>query len=164
MATIRSTSSHEPTVRERDESARPLSWPGFKRVATVLGRAAMLRCPNCGGGPVLRHWFKMRDRCGNCGLAIERGERDYFIGSMMFNLGVSEMIFAITFVSIMVVMWPNVPWDTLEWAAPLGMLAAPFVLFPFSKLAWLGFDILLRPVTPDELVDARKLGSESKLG
>jgi uncharacterized protein (DUF983 family) len=158
MARSRSTPSDEHTARERDESARAMSWPGFRRVATVLGRAATLRCPNCGGGPVMRHWFKMRDRCGNCGLAIERGERDYFIGSMMFNLAVSEMIFAIAFVTIMLVMWPNVPWDTLEWAAPAGMLAAPFVFFPFSKLAWLGFDILLRPVTPDEL------GSESNFG
>jgi hypothetical protein len=31
------------------------------------------------------------------------------------------------------------------------MAVAPFVLFPFSKLAWLGFDILLRPVKPEEL-------------
>lgn len=155
MANSRSRSAEKAAARERDESARALAWPGFKRVATILGRAATLRCPNCGGGPVLRHWFKMRDRCGNCGLAIERGERDYFIGSMMFNLTVSEMTFAIAFVTIMLVMWPNVPWDTLEWAAPLGMLAAPFVLFPFSKLAWLAFDILLRPVTPDELNGSR---------
>jgi uncharacterized protein (DUF983 family) len=141
-----------PVVEESVESSRAMSWPGFRRVLKVLGRAARLCCPNCGGGPVLRHWFKMRDRCGTCGLAIERGERDYFIGSMMFNLVVSEMLFAIVFVGIMLVRWPNVPWDTLEWAAPLGMLAAPFVLFPFSKLAWLGFDILMRPVTPDELI------------
>jgi hypothetical protein len=44
------------------------------------------------------------------------------------------------------------------------MLLAPFVLFPFSKLVWLGFDILLRPVMPDELVGRRKLGSESNSG
>ena len=62
----------------------------------------------------------MRDRCGNCGLAIERGERDYFIGSMMFNLAVSETLFAIVFVTTLVITWPNVPWDTLQWAAPLG--------------------------------------------
>jgi len=99
------------------------------------------------------HWFKMRPRCGNCGLAIERGERDYFIGSMLFNLVVSEMLFAVGFIMTLLVTWPNVPWDTLQWAAPLAMAAAPFVLFPFSKLAWLGFDILLRPVTPDELVN-----------
>ena len=70
---------------------------------------------------------------------------------MMFNLAVSETLFAIAFVLVLVIRWPNVPWDTLEWAAPAGMLAAPFALFPFSKLAWLGFDILLRPVTPTEL-------------
>ena len=88
-------------------------------------------------------------------MAIERGERDYFIGSMMFNLGVAELLFAVTFVTTLVVMWPNEPWDTLQWAAPLGIGIAPFVLYPFSKLAWLGFDILLRPVTPDELADSR---------
>jgi uncharacterized protein (DUF983 family) len=142
---------NESVVHETVESARAMSWPGFRRVLAVLGRAARLRCPHCGGGPVLQHWFKMRERCGNCGLAIERGERDYFIGSMMFNLVVSEMLFAVIFVGVLLARWPNVPWDTLEWAAPLGMLVAPFVLFPFSKLAWLGFDILLRPVTPDEV-------------
>ncbi len=154
------TNVDPPLVDESIESARTLSWPGLKRVLTVFGSAARLKCPNCGRGPVLRHWFKMRERCGNCGLAIERGERDYFIGSMMFNLAVSETLFAIVFVSALVSTWPNVPWDTLEWAAPVGMLAAPFVLFPFSKLAWLGFDILVRPVTPDELA----LGSESTFG
>ena len=128
-----------------------MSWPGVKRVLTVMGQAVRLRCPNCGHGPVMRHWFKMRDRCGNCGLAIERGERDYFIGSMLFNLVVSEMLFAIVFVAVMLIAWPNVPWDTLQCRTPLGMPTAPFVLFPVSKLAWLAFDILLRPVTPDEL-------------
>jgi uncharacterized protein (DUF983 family) len=128
-----------------------MAWPGMRRVFTVLWRAVRLRCPHCGKGPVLDHWFKMRRRCGTCGLAIERGERDYFIGSMLFNLVVAEMLFAFGFVATLLITWPNVPWDTLEWAAPLGMAAAPFFLFPFSKLMWLGFDILLRPVTPDEL-------------
>jgi uncharacterized protein (DUF983 family) len=143
--------SRQPVTKESVESARALSWPGFRRVLAVLGRAARLRCPHCGRGPVLVHWFKMRQRCGNCGLAIERGERDYFIGSMLFNLVVSEMLFAAGFIITMAIAWPNVPWDTLGWAVPLAMAAAPFILFPFSKLAWLGFDILLRPVTPDEL-------------
>jgi len=132
-----------------------MAWPGLRRVVTVLGRAARLRCPQCGGGPVLQHWFRMRVRCGTCGLAIERGERDYFIGSMMFNLVVSELLFAGAFIATLVTAWPNVRWDMLQWAAPLAMAAAPFILFPFSKLTWLGFDILLRPVTRDELVGGR---------
>ena len=141
----------EPLASERAESARAMTWPGLRRMFEVLGRAVRLRCPNCGGGPVLQHWLKMRARCGTCGLAIERGERDYFIGSMMFNLVVAETLFAVTFVTTLVIKWPNVPWDILQWAAPVGLALAPLLLFPFSKLAWLGFDILLRPVTPDEL-------------
>jgi len=151
MAAQRSRPPEEPLAKESLESARAMSWPGMRRVLSVVGRAARLRCPNCGGGPVLLHWFKMRQRCGNCGLSIERGERDYFIGSMLFNLVVSELVFAIGFITTMLIAWPNVPWDTIQWAVPLAMGAAPFIFFPFSKLAWLGFDILLRPVTPDEL-------------
>ena len=144
-------SGRQPLAEESAESARAMSWPGMGRMLAVLWRAIRLRCPHCGGGPVLEHWFRMRERCGTCGLAIERGERDYFIGSMLFNLVVSELLFAVGFITTLLITWPNVPWDTLQWAAPLAMGLAPFVLFPFSKLAWLGFDILLRPVTPDEL-------------
>src|ERR1044071_10291637 len=118
--------SEPPVVRESVESGRTLTWPGFRRVFTVLGRAARLRCPHCGRGPVMKHWFKMRERCGNCGLPIERGERDYFIGSMMFNLAVAELVFAVMFVAILIGMWPNVPWDTLQWAGPLGAAVSPF--------------------------------------
>jgi hypothetical protein len=31
------------------------------------------------------------------------------------------------------------------------MLLAPLVIFPFSKLLWLAFDLVFRPVTPEEL-------------
>ena len=155
MARETRASPDQHVVDDSVESSRPMAWPGLRRVVTVLGRAARLRCPQCGGGPVLQHWFRMRVRCGTCGLAIERGERDYFIGSMMFNLVVSELLFAGAFIATLVTAWPNVPWDMLQWAAPLAMAAAPFILFPFSKLTWLGFDILLRPVTRDELVGGR---------
>jgi uncharacterized protein (DUF983 family) len=141
----------QPLIDESSESSRPMAWPGLRRTATIVARAALLRCPNCGRGPVLRHYLAMRARCGHCGLALERGERDYFIGSMMFNLVVAELLFAAAFVATLLATWPNVPWDALEWSAPAAMFAAPFILFPFSKLTWLGFDILLRPVTPDEL-------------
>lgn len=94
---------------------------------------------------MLVHWFRMRERCGRCGIRIERGEQDYFIGSMMFNLLLSELLFAAAFVATLVVLWPDVPWDVLQYAAPAAMFAAPFALFPFSKLAWLAFDLVLRP-------------------
>jgi uncharacterized protein (DUF983 family) len=128
-----------------------LEAPTPRRAAHILGRALLLRCPHCGGRPMLRHWLRMRERCPRCGLRVERGERDYFIGSMMFNLVLAELLFAAAFVAALVSTWPDVPWDTMEWLAPLAMLAAPLLLFPFSKLVWLAFDVMFRPVTEAEL-------------
>ncbi len=50
-----------------------------------------------------------------------------------------------------IVQWPGVNWDRLEWAAPVAMIALPIILFPFTKLLWLAADIAMRPVTPAEL-------------
>ena len=61
-----------------------LSWPGFGTAARMVGRALILRCPNCGGGPVLKDWFHLRTHCPTCGIALERGEEsDYYIGGML---------------------------------------------------------------------------------
>ena len=104
-----------------------------------------LRCPSCGRGPVLVHWFRLRTRCGACGLALERGETDYFIGGMMLNVALAEALFAVLFVGFLWLRWPEVPWDVVQVVAPLGMLLAPVVLYPVSRLAWLAFDLALRP-------------------
>lgn len=119
--------------------------PGPRRVLRLVWRAITLRCPHCGGRPVLVHWLRMRERCGACGMALERGESDYFIGSMMFNVILSEFLFAGVFVAYLLVRWPDVPWDTIQWVAPAGMALAPVLLYPVSKLSWLAFDLALRP-------------------
>ena len=142
------------TERRRDVPGRPLRDanehlvldPVRPRVAAaMLGRTFILRCPRCGGGPVLTHWWKLRERCGSCGQLLERGERDYFVGAMMFNLALAEGVFTIIFVSALVAYWPNVNWDALQIVLPLGMLLAPVLLYPMSKLLWLAFDLMLRP-------------------
>ncbi len=122
-----------------------LAWPGPKRILRLTGRVALLRCPYCGKGPVLKHWLQMREKCGNCGRKLERGEKDYFIGSMMFNMILSEGLFIAVLVTTLLLLPPPVPWDGLETWIPIGMIAAPFIMFPFSKLAWLAFDLIFRP-------------------
>ena len=44
-----------------------------------------------------------------------------------------------------------VPWDLLEFGLPVLMAVSLVALFPFSRLVWLAFDLMLRPVTPQEL-------------
>lgn len=111
----------------------------------------MLRCPNCGGTGVRKTWLKMQVRCHRCGLRIERGEHDYFVGSMMFNFIIAGASFIGILLVVLLATWPDVPWDAVQLGAPILIIIFPFLLFPFSKLLWLAFDLMLRPVTPDEM-------------
>lgn len=122
-----------------------MSVPRVGVLLRMLGRAVTLRCPVCGSGPVRESWFRLRETCGNCGCRLERGEPDYFLGGMMFNLVISELLFALVFVAVLVVRWPTVPWDGIQVGAPLGMIIAPIVLYPVSKLVWLAVDLAFRP-------------------
>jgi len=125
-----------------------LRWPGWSGVGRLIWRVVRLRCPYCGRGPVLRHWLAMRERCGTCHRPLQRGEHDYFIGSMMFNLVLSEALFIAVLALLLSFLPPPTPWDALERWIPVGMIAAPFLMFPFAKLTWLGFDLLFRPDRP----------------
>jgi uncharacterized protein (DUF983 family) len=133
------------------DSETGLEFPRLVRTARLFGRALILRCPNCGGGPVLKNWFAMRVRCGNCGIRLERGEHDYFTGSMLFNYIVAGVLLLVALAVTLIVTWPRVPWNILQYGGPIAIVVAVVGLFPFSKLIWLAFDLMLRPVTPAEL-------------
>jgi uncharacterized protein (DUF983 family) len=136
-----------------------LELPTVRRALRLFGRALLLRCPNCGGGPVLEHYLKLRVRCGTCGLRLQRGEHDYFIGAVfiLFTL-TGLLIYAVLTVTLLVTR--EVPWDLLEIGLPVLTAVALVVLYPFSKLLWLAFDLLLRPVTPAELEWHRETKTE----
>jgi uncharacterized protein (DUF983 family) len=127
-------------------------------LGTRLWRAVRLRCPVCGGRGLLRGWMSMREQCPTCGLHLNRGEHDFFLGAMMFNIALAEGTLAILLVGALIALWPNVPWTALEIAAPLMMIAAPFVFYPFSQTIWLAFDLLLHPLADDELPTPGRAG------
>lgn len=133
---------------------------GLGQSARLLGRALRLHCPNCGGGPVLKHWLKLQVRCGTCGLRLERGEHDYFVGSLMLNFILAGLLLVATLAVVLVATLPDVPWAAFEYGGPVAMVVAPFVLFPFSKLLWLAADIIMRPVTPEEMEWHRTAATE----
>ena len=69
---------------------------------------------------------------------------------MMFNIALAETVFVIGFVTVLLATWPDPPWQLLEYAGVAAMIAAPFLLYPLSRVVWLAFDIMLRPVTADD--------------
>ena len=95
-------------------------------------------------------WFKLKKRCPRCGLQLERGEHDHFLGAMMFNIVVAEAVFVIGFVAIVLASWPTPPWAVLEYGGVIAMIVAPIAFYPLSRAVWLAFDIMLRPPAPDE--------------
>jgi uncharacterized protein (DUF983 family) len=123
----------------------------FRRAALLFWRALRLRCPNCGGGPIFRSWFRLRPHCPSCGLPLERGEHGYQVGSYMFNMIASELIFAAVFLAVLLSTWPSPPWQLLQYGGIALMVLAPVLFFPFSKTLFLAFDLLFRPATPEEL-------------
>jgi uncharacterized protein (DUF983 family) len=135
-----------------------------REIVRLFGRAVVYRCPNCGGHPVLRNWFALRERCPKCGLRLERGEHDYFTGSVLFNFIFSEVLFAVIFAGYLIAKRGAVNWDVLQWVLIAFVALAPIVMYSMSKLLWLAFDLMLRPVTPEELEWHRTAKSEFSTG
>lgn len=79
-------------------------------------------------------------------MPFQRGEsEDYWLGGMMFNIVLSELLAVAAVASVLLATWPAVPW-TAVWIGAIGlMLIAPALLFPLSRTTWLAFDLLFRP-------------------
>ena len=101
-----------------------------KRAVPLFWRAVCLRCPNCGGKPLFRHWLFMRERCPVCGIRLARGEEGYQVGA-----------------------YP--PWDRLLSGGVILMVAVPFVFYPYLQNDFPDVDLVFRPPAPEDFADAR---------
>jgi uncharacterized protein (DUF983 family) len=137
-----------PSKRTTDSS---LHLPSASDAATFLARAARLRCPHCGGAPVMRWNGSILRRCKSCNFRFERSDESYFSGAMFFGLLMGEFVYGVSLLIIVWSMSPNVPWDTLMWAGPLGVLLVMIFIIPVSRVVWLSIDVMVRPVQPEEL-------------
>ena len=126
------------------------------RAARILWRGVRLRCPNCGGGGILDGWFKLQHRCPTCELVLDRGESDYFLGAYLVNLVAVELILTAIMVAIGIATAPDVPWTLLTWGGVAFALVAATGCYPLTKVLWLAFDVILRPVTAEELALGRE--------
>lgn len=90
-------------------------------------------------------WFRARERCAGCGLRSDRDESDFFIGAYLLNFIVAEVVFAALLAGIVVIAWPDVPWDALFAVGVAGMVLVPLLFFPFSRTVWLALDLCFQP-------------------
>lgn len=117
----------------------------------MFGRALRLRCPACGGHPIVLRWTRLCASCPNCGFHLDRDEPGYWLGSYTINLFVTEGAFAAFFVGGMFLTWPAVPWNGLLYGGAAVAVAIPFLVFPFTKTVYLAIDLTFRPPEPPDL-------------
>jgi len=121
------------------------------RALRLFARGIALRCPHCGGDRLVHTWLRLKPKCEACGIRTNRGEEDFFLGGMMWNIVFSEGALLVGALMVGILTWPDVPWTLLQWAGIALMVLAPFVLYPFSLTVWLASDILIRPVGEAEM-------------
>lgn len=131
--------------------AHPASELDLRRALRLLARAALLRCPNCGGRGIFKSFLELRPDCPTCGLQLDRGEDDYFLGAYLFNLIAVELLFAGLMAAVVIMTWPDPPWGFIQYGGAALMITGAVLCYPFAKVIWLAFDLMLRPVDPDEL-------------
>jgi uncharacterized protein (DUF983 family) len=133
-------------------AATPAPW------WALFWRAARLRCPHCGSGGIFHTFFALRERCPGCGLRLERGEGDYFVGAYLFNLIAVEVILFLCVAVCVALTWPSPPWELLTWVTAVLTLGGCVGCYPFAKVTWLALDLALRPISPEELQGHREGG------
>ncbi len=109
----------------------------------MLRRGARLRCPRCGGGGLFAGWFRMHAACPTCGLDFER-EEGYWTGAVMVNLAVTEAIFVVVFLAMVLATAPDVPWTVVLVVVVGANVVVPIAFYPFSRTLWLAGDLAFR--------------------
>jgi uncharacterized protein (DUF983 family) len=118
----------------------------------LLGRALLLRCPSCGGGSLFTGFFRMKERCPTCGLLLERGESDYFLGGYTLNLIAVEALLAVAFLIVMWMTYPNPPWLALQYGGVVLSILGAVLCYPFAKTTWLAVDLMFRPPKREDFI------------
>ncbi len=120
----------------------------------MFWRALRLRCPLCGARGIFTRWGQLHDRCPGCGYSFAR-EEGYWVGGMIVNLGVAQILFMATFLTGTALTWPDVPWTALIAAGVVLMVGLPIWLYPRSKTLWIWLDLRLHPYADEERPEYR---------
>ena len=131
---------------------KPLRHSTQEKIGILFGRGLLLRCPACGQSGLFDGVYALKKTCPGCGLLLQREGDGYELGSMVVNLIVAELIWAVTFAAILFWTWPNPPWMLLQWGSAVLMVALPLLFLRHARVLSLALDLLLRPPERRELV------------
>jgi hypothetical protein len=122
----------------------------------LVARALRRRCPVCASKGFLVSWFKLAERCPRCGLATDRVV-GHWIGAVGMNSILTFGSLLVVLVVGMVLTYPDIAVVPVLAASVATAVLVPLVAWPYSQTLWTAVDLMMRPVTAEEL-DPRFLG------
>jgi uncharacterized protein (DUF983 family) len=117
----------------------------------MVVRGLLRRCPQCGCGRLFRRWFSLVDECPRCHHRFDRREEGYWTGAMAVNIVVTEALFFVLFVGLLVALWPDPPWLGIGITVGVFNGLFPLVFYPFSKTLWVALSLWWGPLEADEV-------------
>ncbi len=119
----------------------------------LLARRALLRrCPVCGAKKIFSSWFQLKARCPTCSYTFER-ESGYWVSAIIVNTAVTEALFAVFFVGVLIATFPDVSWGPVLVVGAVTNVLFPIGFFPLSKTLLIAFDLWIHPPS-SEVVQA----------
>jgi uncharacterized protein (DUF983 family) len=110
----------------------------------LLARALRRRCPRCGHKEVFNGYYRLVDRCPWCQHLYAR-EPGYWVGAIIVNLAVTEVLFGVFFVGGIFATAPEVQWLPLLVIGAVTNVLVPLLFFPLSKTVWVALDLYFNP-------------------
>jgi uncharacterized protein (DUF983 family) len=120
----------------------------------MLARGLARRCPLCGSGGCFESWFRLRERCPRCNLALERVE-GHWIGALGMNTVFSFGLLLVVLAGGFALTWPDPPSLWLLVACVAIALVVPLLFYGSSRTLWSAIDLAMRPLEPEDDVDPR---------
>jgi uncharacterized protein (DUF983 family) len=116
--------------------------------AAMFRRAAVLKCPHCGGRrSFIKRWFGRYDRCRTCGIGWHR-EHGFELGPIALNVVFTFASLAVIMVVAFVATAPDYNVAALMTLVVGAAVVLPLVYLPFTNTLWLAFDLAVH--RPDE--------------
>ena len=72
------------------------------------------------------------------------------MSAVIVNLAVTEALFGVVLIAILVMTFPDISWTPFLIAGPLTNLLFPIVFYPFSKTLLMAFDLYVHPLPSSE--------------
>lgn len=120
----------------------------------MFTRAALRKCPRCGGRKsFIKYWLGRYDRCRTCGVKWHR-EHGFELGPIALNVVFTFFSLAVIMIVAFVTTGPDYNVAGLMALVIGAAIVLPLLFQPFTYTLWLAFDLAVHPPDQREVAEA----------